>query len=437
MSVLKVTERYLSKIAETIGDPKEFLSQFEDQLRVLEIPVRDIEKAKEVIEAMNVPRDPSAPRIRSMEEAYPGFGAASDLAYSAYFKVTVGGARLAEIGHKLFLSIIQTLTLPPPLRKKIEMASRAYLRPPKPRMKEHGNARYLERFSVYEKFMAVTHSHLEVARQAIEKGKGHIEEGEGATKVRVGDFTLVNTGGFSEKVMDEVSEVVQKAQALLKSSGLGKVCYGDIQVTNTIHKSKVLAFYLFASDELFIRANVKATVDSVQTVLHELGHRMEHKFLSSKQRDLDRLYFVIGSQERSRKLDDKLKERKPQPGEELKSKGKTYKVRQTVYDRGGYKVLLDSVDRPGVTAHVGLETYLELKGEKTRDFDTNPDYKGFVTDYAGKSPSENFAEMFAFYCMGRLPALQNGLFEELLFGTSSTAHERAVIRVASRWILEG
>jgi len=441
---LRVKNRYLcSKTAETIGDPRVFLPQFETIIRNLEIPVGKIENAKKVIErtteAMMAPRDPAAPRTRSMEEAYPGFSEATNQAYDAYFKVSNGRAKLIDVGHKLFLSILQSYTLPPAIRKKVEMASRAYMKQSKPRLKEHGNARYLEMFALYEKFMAATRGHLETARKAVQNGKTHQEEGIGATKMKVGDFTLINTGGFPEKVMQEVADVVQKAQALAKSSGFGAVCYGDIQVTNTVGRSaKVLAFYLIESDQLFIRANVKSDVDTIQTVLHELGHRHEHKILGpSKKPNVGQLYYLLNGQERSRTIGDDLSKRKPAAGEELHSKGKTYKVLTTVYERGTYKVRMTVEGKPGVTATVPLEAYLELKGEKARDFDTNPKFKGFVSDYAKKSPSENFAEMFSYYCMGRLPVLQSAPFEELAFGASKTAAGRLTLRVASRWILEG
>lgn len=53
--------------------------------------------------------------------------------------------------------------------------------------------------------MSTLSDSLDVAKEAIKVGKGHSEEGPEATKMKVGDFTLVNTGGFSESVMQTVS----------------------------------------------------------------------------------------------------------------------------------------------------------------------------------------------------------------------------------------
>jgi hypothetical protein len=430
-----------SKTAENIGDPKEFLRQFAAMLKGLELPGNLIENNKEVInrtKAMLAAPGPPVTRARNMEDVFPGYAAATDSAYSVYHLVTKFLSTKMNLGHQLFLSILQVYTLPPALRKKVESANRFYLKKSNPRLKEHGDARYLEMFALYEKLMLTLKGHLEIAKQAVEKGKAHAEEGSGATKIKVGDFTLVNTGGFPEKIMNEVSDVAQKVQSLLKSSGLGQVCYGDIQVTNTIHKANVAAFYLIAHDELFIRANIKGSNDTVKTVLHELGHRFELKFLNGKQREIERLYQLIGGQERSRKWDHN-KDRKPQPGTRLKTKGKTFIVKTVLPDvRHGFKVFLDVEGKPGATASVPLDSYLELQGEEARDTEADPNYKGFVSEYAKKGgPSENFAEMFAFFAMGRLPVLQSVEFEELVFGQAKTAHNRTTLRVASRWILEG
>jgi hypothetical protein len=91
-------------------------------------------------------------------------------------------------------------------------------------------------------------------------------------------------------------------------------------------------------------------------------------------------------------------------------------------------------------ARISLEGYLAAKGQN-RNVDEEPDYKGFVTDYAKESPAENFAEMFAYYCQGRLPVLQSVAFEELAFGGGSS-HPLgqsifAARRTFARWVMAG
>lgn len=433
--VTNVVERFRvarSVLSERVGEPKELVREFEAALNhILTLTPAEISWAKGQLEQM-------------IKEGWEGVQAPSWPRYDEFWKIAMkssaaiehGWPRVHEPGHKLFLAILQTYTLPPALRKKVEIASRAYLKGIKPRYKSRGRlGRYLEWLALYEKYDALWRAHLAIAKEALAKGKEHAEEGEGATKIKVGPFTLVNTGGFNEKQMNEVADVVQKAAAYAQSSGLGDVCYGEVQVTNTISKGNVLAFYLLAKDEMFIRANVKASTDVVRTVLHELGHRYEHKFLKGTSRDVASLYNTLSGQEITRKFDrDKAKAKLPKPGETMVSKGKTYVVVQSLPDfKAGYKIHLHLEEDPRVKAAIAFDGWLAAKGESARDFDSDPNYVGFITEYAKRGgPSENFAEMFAYYCMGRLPVLQSEPFENLVFGTAKTASERLLHRVASR-----
>lgn len=445
--VLRVTARFQEREG-AIGDPKTLLQEFEAGIKSVTQPAGKVAEAKANLEAYD---QLAASSSREEWYAYRQNLSQADktkekeaqqIAYDCLFAVKHGSSRVVDPGHKLFLSLLQTYTLPPALRKKVEIAARAYLKKTAPRTpKSKGkSSAYLEYILYYEKFLTTLHAHLAVAKDALAKGKEHSAEGTGATKMKVGPFTLINTGGFPEKQMNEVADVVQKVSAYAQTSGLGKVCYGEIQITNSIHgKGNVLAFYLIAQDELFIRANVKATTDSVQTVLHELGHRYERQFLKDD-RGVASLYRTLEGQERTRKW-DKTKSKHPEPGDTLVNKGKTYVVQRTVPQAGfkGYKVELtyEKEGRPQA-ASIALDAFWEMKGQKARNFDEEPEYIGFVTDYAkAGGASENFAEMFSYYCMGRLPVKQSGPFEALVFGTEKTANERMALRVAARFRLTG
>jgi hypothetical protein len=144
-----------------------------------------------------------------------------------------------------------------------------------------------------------------------------------------------------------------------------------------------------------------------------LGHRYEKKFLSGKDRAIETVYQKLNGQEYSRKVE--LKEKKPAIGDKVEHKGKTYKVTGFDWGRGGTKIKLEQEGNPTWKGSTNLEGWEALNGGG-RNVDKDPDYKGFVSDYAKSGgPKENFAEMFAFYAMGRLPILQKGLFEELVF----------------------
>jgi hypothetical protein len=405
----RVATRY--RLAESVGDPKYLLSQFEQVVHniVQLMPQNDIDRVKktclDLIAVNPSSTDTSSEDIRT--------------AMKALVVAEKGYEITSTVGHKLFLSILQSYSLPPALRKKVEIASRVHMKPTKPRpKKDPGPQRYINYLEAYEKLVATLQAHVEIAEAAVAQGKPREAEGEGATKFKVGSFTLVNTGGFSAEVMTNVADAMQKVEAFATKARFGSVCYGDVQVTNRISGGRVLAFYHHESDEIFVRADVKGSHDTVRNILHELGHRYEGKRLSGKKGEIESVYAQIHREEFARKLDrEKMDALKPQPGEEITEKGKTYRVIGTEYLgwNRGYKVNLQKADDPNARAHVSLEDYIEMKGGKFRDVE-EPDFKGFVTDYAKKGgPSENFAEMFSFYCMGRLPAAQKPLFEGLAF----------------------
>jgi hypothetical protein len=413
MGDLAIVARVVRRMtADLIGIPKDLLQEYEQAIEDLTLPSSQVQWAREEIQE-NIRR---LPRSELVKPITPDYGKAEDLSYSAWFKVVRGGEKLTGPGHRLFLGILQTYTLPPALLKKVEACSRFYLKNPRP-TKERGTNLFesaIKRLDIYEKYLGVVRGHLEIARAAIVKGKEHQEEGEAATKVRVGNFTVVNVGGFSGEVMKNVSEVIQKVEDKAQKAGFGNVCYGNVEISGTLKRSKDVAFYLVANDELYVRANLKPNHDSVKTTLHELGHRHCYKFLAGGKRAVERLYYKIKGDESDREIPPEMY---PKKGDKMVSKGTTYVV--TYLEGWGKqrKVNLVQEDVPTKRGHISLEAWLHNQGAFARDV-TRPGFKGFVTEYARKGgPDENYAEMFAFYCLGKLPASQVELFEQTIKGT--------------------
>lgn len=426
----RVVARYIQ--AEDLGDPKALLTPFQGAIESLDVALADAAKARELLERFLADRraNPNpTPLVFPPEVAE-----ARKLADKAFYRLAAKVSSILDAGRKLFLAIVQKLVVAPALRKKVEKASRNYLKGVRFRSAAYGLEREIEQLKFFEKQVGMYFADLAAAKEAIVKGKEHAEEGEGATKIRVGGFTVINTGGFSKDVMDNIVEIMTKAEALAKSSGLGQVCYGEVQVTNTLSKANVLAFYLIAKDSLFIRANVKPGGDIVQTVLHELGHRYDHMFLKNK-RGVERLYQIQSGEEVEYK--QRLRQKRPAAGDMWTSeKGEEYKVVAVERGRKGDVVVMQKVSNPRVTGKISLEGFLEIQeAGSARDLD-QPDYKGFVTPYAKSGgPGENFAEMFSFYCLSTLPVFQSVPFEALVFGGPEAATFRFARRVAARFIL--
>lgn len=371
-----------------IGDPKDILREFESALIRFTLPAAEVDRAKTTLEAL---------KDNFLGNGSEEWKAASSVALHAKDPYADRWNVIQDPGNRLFLSILQTYALPPAIRKKVEVASRSYQKVPRPRiMGRTLPQKFLEYILLYEKFMGEWQQHLQLAKDAIASGAAHSDNGEAATKLAVGPFTLINTGGFDADVMANVSSIVEKATHLMQKAGFGKVCYGDIQVTNTLSRANVLAFYKISSDDMFIRANIKGNYDSLQTVLHEFGHRLGFKLLHND-KAISTLY---------RRMDVSLSSDGPEPaiGDTITSKGRTYKVTGLSWKSSGKIVLLE--DEAGGKASVGLMSFNRIKDPTT----ISP--VGFVTPYAKSDKDENFAEMFAFYCLGKLSADQEKHFLE-------------------------
>lgn len=398
----RIAEARIARLADA-ADPRQLAHNFEESLRswAASIDSHKLAVAKKALE--DVVNHGIAGREAEYQEAH-------DVALKAWYAM-FDRARLWNIGNALFRALLQNFTLPPVLRKKVEMAARAYYTRTKPKVRGSGARGDLEQIVLLEKTLSTYEAHLAVAKAAIAAGKTHQEEGQEATRIRVGPFTLVNTGGFSRETMQSAAKVVHGAATFAERAKVGAVCYGDVQITNKIGRTNVAAFYTPSTDELFIRADVKVNLEVEINVLHELGHRYAHKFLRGGERAMAQLYYDIKHHETLREI-DRIKLPLPQEGDTIVSKGHTYTVVGREYAGRGLRIQLQKDD--GTKAHTTVEGFRALQGDK-RD-STVPGFKGFVTDYASKNASENFAEMFAYYCMGRLPESQVSLFEKTLFG---------------------
>lgn len=246
------------------------------------------------------------------------------------------------------------------------------------------------------------HQLYEAAKRTISKG----EEVGASAQLKAGSFTLINTGGFNEKVMGAVQGLTEKADRLLYAKKLGKVCYGEVNVTGTLRKARTLAYYDTGSDELFVRSNLKGkSGPALQTILHELTHRLQYKFMGGRgNKDIKDLYRLIGN-ESQQKLEavEYDKNKWPKEGDVIEAEGKHYRVTGiTLNRRYNYDIHIEDVH--GRKLLLPLAAYLRITYKTT----------SFITPYAATNPEENFAEMVAFFCLNELPEDQVKMLEDIL-----------------------
>jgi hypothetical protein len=315
---------------------------------------------------------------------------------------------------ELSLSILQQFVLPTPLRRKIEQTSKYWATKQRPKTKrDKSNTmedRYAFVFELYLEQLKTLREQQAAFTEALAKGKPMSQADE--AKVKAGPFTLVNTGGFNEDAMNAAATVVEKAGRILQQKGFGKICYGDVNITKQIGRGKVLAFYLKDSDEFFVRAGVRLNVDTLHTVLHEFGHRMHRKFLQGNDALIKRLYGKYKTKAMFRLEEGPIDESKlPKVGEEVPYKGDILVVTEIDYLKR--KIRMKSKANPDsrATYSTGFNDFnIVFKGETEKAVKPT----GFITQYAGKSPEEMFAEMFAYYCTDELSAAQLEDFAPLI-----------------------
>jgi hypothetical protein len=352
---------------------------------------------------------------------------------------------------ELAIAVLQRYSLPLTLRKKMEAVSKYWAtkqRAQKPRLPRDRTDKLDAVLTKYLQNVDTLRSHLATIGECLSKGR-LIEEGSATepTRVKAGPFTLVNMGGFDDATMQQVAAVVKQAADAATTSGFGKVCYGDVHVTQKISKKDVLAFYFREQDELFVRADAKVGGKPLFTILHELGHRYVNKIATGKLKAVPNYLFLEISglhheevQKSEPKAGDIMKTKKGEEFEVLYTRGNTVHLRKKIPEhmremaqRVGERSAREQGYAPGTPAYqaevdrihanllakykamgakVSLEGYYALQGKTFRG---HPDFRGFITPYAATDAEENFCEMFSYYCVGELPPTQAALFEQAVF----------------------
>lgn len=312
--------------------------------------------------------------------------------------------RLLHAGARAVLqTILQELDLPKALRKKIEAWSRYFSRASSPggSRKDYYAPRafYDAQLAKYTQLMADIH---EARRVGVPHGV--CATVDPARAQMAGPFTLVNTGGFDPETMARVKAVVERSVKLIEAKGLGVILYGDIYITNTISRSRYVAFYEPDTDELFVRANIKNDIDTVHTVIHELGHRLDFMFMRTRGSNvaMHNLYSKVRAAHRDqmwnqdRKLSEKLN-----VGDEITISGKTFNV--SLIEPRTIRLKIEGAPPDKRWTHrISRQALAQIMSGAA----SGGDFGAFVTKYASKSAIENFAEMFAFWAMGKLPEQQ-------------------------------
>lgn len=241
-------------------------------------------------------------------------------------------------------------------------------------------------------------------------------------EIKRGPFVVVPIPGVTKASADAALEALDEATSKLRTK-CPKVLYGKVFFSNHLKKGKA-AWYDVGTDTLALNVLAKKRFDDIFTIIHELGHRHEYKFLSSPGKieywNLSTMpeYEVIH-------FDAKLRE---QMADEFMSLVKLKALGKPMPDmsealmwwiksphpigdvrRLGGKFVMGEVDEKELRAAV--------KGKADASVRTDKVIRGplHVTPYGATKPGENYADGFAHFVLGMdMPAeLAAILAEEL------------------------
>lgn len=345
--------------------------------------------------------------IKRIEDAY-----GRRLSASEYERVLRGlMASLHNVnGLRIMLGALRDFRLPPADRAAIERVTSDLQ---KSRLVFHGASG--------EKVGKIAHKLADIER-ALDAIKRAFDQGDVCEQNEcsvAGCFRVVNTGGFDRATMDLASKLVSEAATLVNAAGFGQVCYGDAYVTEKVSRDDVLAFYDGQEDRMYVRAKPKRgeAALEVETVIHELGHRLHRKFLVG--RAYDGAMAVVFRSWQQELAQGGIESRfDPKPGDILRTSErarKSYRVLSVGGGQGAYRMVTyqrllpngepDPKYLPSTMTVDKLALALGLAGHKV---------DSFPSPYSKKSPSEMFAELFRAVVVGRATEAQLEAFKRII-----------------------
>lgn len=224
-----------------------------------------------------------------------------------------------------------------------------------------------------------------------------------------GPFTIHNTVGASEKDLQIVKAIIDRAMRAIgktELSGMKQSATGTIVLVGQIKRKNWAAWYMPAKDVIYLRPKIRgASVDDIaKHLIHEVCHRFYRKHLGAGIKKAWSRYHAQMS------VPDFSVGELPEPGttlsEVLKVNNKQVKVDS--YDELGRAVLLDAkTNQP-----LGTVDRTKLRGWIARVTHVGK----FPSIYAASDDEEHFCEAVAHKGMGSLKPDNLKAFNEIVLG---------------------
>lgn len=233
--------------------------------------------------------------------------------------------------------------------------------------------------------------------------------GDEALEIKRGPFTVVPIPGLSKTDMEGALEALDAATLKLQAK-CPKVLYGKVFFSKHIQKG-TSARYFDDKDALALNVLAKKRFDDIFTIIHELGHRHQYKFLSKEGQTK---YWDLSTRKVYEKIhfDAKLREQVADEAVQLaklKAMGKALPAPSESliwwlksphpHQKGDVRKLTSQYLEGKLDEK---ELHDAVKGNQDESVMTDKILHGplHVTPYGATKPGENYADGFAHFVLG-------------------------------------
>ena len=216
-------------------------------------------------------------------------------------------------------------------------------------------------------------------------------------------FTIVPMPGLKKAEIEVALQALDEAAGKIRSK-FPQVLYGNVFFSTHL-TTKTAAHYVNSDDSIHLSVRIQKRYSDVYTLIHELGHRYDHKFLKSSVRDE---FWALSTRKVYETIvyDDKLRQNAADEVVSMvnaKKNGTPSLGLSPTTERW-----LKYIDvKPLVTGYLAgkideKKFHADIKGHEDRTAITDKLIHGplSVTPYGATKPTENFAEAFAHFVLG-------------------------------------
>jgi len=307
--------------------------------------------------------------------------------------------------------IIDKLSVPPAYAKSVEMISREFAKPRRPK----------DIPAWFEK----NKKRLEVLLLADKWPQASENEGTEGEVFKHGGLTIHNVIRASGKALEDALKTLDIAMRNAAGTGISdfrSVVYGDVYLVGQLGRKNWAAWYMPAKDMIYLRPGVRGLPpeECAQHLLHEFGHRYWKLKLSREVMGTWNSHHYL--MEHGIGAGGDAEAKMPEVGDALPMNVDRKKVKVEKIEKSTYSLVAVDTGAPA-----GTISFSQL-------FNWLYNYsiaEKFPTLYARTDAEEHFCEALSLRALGKLKAHNLEAFDKIVLGEGKG---QGAVRVAGRWL---